>query len=498
MVDLFAGPGGLNEGFSSLLRPDGDQVFRAVSSFEMDARACDTLRLRSAVRSLRGSTEGLSFYSGFLNGEISWSQLIEQREVAAGLRDAERHVQQVELGPASRDASSDVIRDALSSAGGGPWVLIGGPPCQAYSLVGRARRTNDATFGDDVKHFLYREYLDIIERHRPPVFVMENVKGLLSHTHGGAHLFSRIIEDLSTAGDGYEIRSFVVDPHASLQPTKALAPKDYVIRSEEYGVPQKRHRVILLGVQSGLTGRSSRILTSAAGLSVEAVLADLPSVRSQISPKREDTVGLWRSIRSEALQLAGERRHNLPVPASTGFARGGKSAGMADGILQAWLTNRSGGAVTQHEARSHMPTDLMRYAYLAARAKQGHIVKVDQLPEALRPNHANIGGPNTPFSDRFRVQRLNDPSTTITSHISKDGHYYIHPDPSQMRSLTVREAARLQTFPDDYFFCGNRTQQYHQVGNAVPPFLARQLAEVVADFLGVGADGGRGLAKGDQ
>lgn len=132
-----------------------------------------------------------------------------------------------------------------------------------------------------------------------------------------------------------------------------------------------------------------------------------------------------------------------------------------------------------------MVSDLMRYAYLAAKAATGTTVKLGQLPEALVPNHANARNLDAPFTDRFRVQAWKNPSTTVTSHISKDGHYYIHPDPGQMRSLTVREAARLQTFPDDYFFCGNRTQQYHQVGNAVPPYLALKLAEVVAGLLGV-------------
>jgi DNA (cytosine-5)-methyltransferase 1 len=136
-----------------------------------------------------------------------------------------------------------------------------------------------------------------------------------------------------------------------------------------------------------------------------------------------------------------------------------------------------------------MPADLHRYAYLAATAPavgpSPTLKDVHNRQKKLLPKHKNVMDADAPFNDRFRVQVWDRPSTTIVSHISKDGHYYIHPDSSQMRSLTVREAARLQTFPDSYFFVGNRTQQYHQVGNAVPPLLAHKLAAVVSRVLGV-------------
>lgn len=134
-----------------------------------------------------------------------------------------------------------------------------------------------------------------------------------------------------------------------------------------------------------------------------------------------------------------------------------------------------------------MREDIKRYGYLAARASVvGRALKLAELPDELQPEHKNVGKTDTPFVDRFRVQMPDRPSTTVVSHISKDGHYYIHPDGSQMRSLTVREAARLQTFPDNYFFTGSRTQQYHQVGNAVPPLLAAQIAQKVAETLSLG------------
>ncbi len=131
-----------------------------------------------------------------------------------------------------------------------------------------------------------------------------------------------------------------------------------------------------------------------------------------------------------------------------------------------------------------MESDLHRYLFAASFAREERrSPKLRDFPDVLLPSHENIGSDSTPFIDRFRVQIGNQPSTTVVSHISKDGHYYIHPEPSQCRSLTVREAARLQTFPDNYFFEGNRTQQYHQVGNAVPPLLARKIAEIVLRLL---------------
>ena len=131
-----------------------------------------------------------------------------------------------------------------------------------------------------------------------------------------------------------------------------------------------------------------------------------------------------------------------------------------------------------------MEMDLARYAYLATLAAHGEAPRVADFPKDLRPKHKNLDVAGTPFTDRFKVQVWGKPSSTVVSHISKDGHYYIHPDADQMRSLTVREAARLQTFPDDYWFHGPRTMQFHQVGNAVPPLLALKIAERVADLLG--------------
>jgi DNA (cytosine-5)-methyltransferase 1 len=154
--------------------------------------------------------------------------------------------------------------------------------------------------------------------------------------------------------------------------------------------------------------------------------------------------------------------------------------------LKTWFIDRRIKGVTLHDARYHMPRDLRRYLFASHYARvHGESPRIADFPHRLRPAHKNVREAvrEDLFSDRFRVQIRGKPASTVVSHISKDGHYYIHYDPIQCRSLTVREAARLQTFPDNYFFDGTRTSRYQQVGNAVPPLLARQMAAIVRAIL---------------
>ena len=243
IIDLFAGPGGLGEGFASLKDDRGQPAFRIGLSIEMESSAHNTLTLRAVFRQLR-ETAAMRAYYDYVRGRVTLNEFRSIPAVAAAFERAHVEARRYELGETDQRLIDAEIRAALG--GEQSWVLIGGPPCQAYSLAGRSRRANDKTFGEDKKHFLYREYLRIINVHRPAIFVMENVKGLLSSQHSGAGMFPKIMKDLSRPSKGleYEIRSFV-NQDAGF----GLTPGNYVVEAERFGVPQTRHRVILLGVR---------------------------------------------------------------------------------------------------------------------------------------------------------------------------------------------------------------------------------------------------------
>lgn len=528
VIDLFAGPGGLGEGFSAF-RFNNEQRFRVALSAEKDASAHRTLTLRALYRQFDHMGVPESYYA-FLRGELGRhpeDQLYNLPEIRKPLAAAMQEVQQLTLG---EDSPQKVYRKIRTALAGEECVVIGGPPCQAYSLVGRSRNfgAKDKTYSaeDDHRNFLYKEYLKILAKFQPMVFVMENVKGILSAKVNGKHIFHSIRSDLQdpcgsikvTPDKGrdrhrYHLYSFVrkrenfslfSDDTSS---ASELDPRDFIIRCENYGVPQARHRVILLGIREDIDPGASQLQllnAHATAPTVEQAISDLPRIRSKVS-KTVDSFENWRhSIQSfdkKSLQALGQDDHvpnlvyhqfleqlqNLDKsPQNNGQDKGLKRRAFNSGLskqLKNWYEDsRLEKVVLNHESRGHIPGDLHRYLYYSTYADVvGGSPKSSNLPKVLWPAHKNFDSGK--FADRFRVQLAGCAGTTVTSHISKDGHYFIHYDPTQCRSLTVREAARLQTFPDNYYFVGNRTQQYTQVGNAVPPFLAYQLAEVVSGLV---------------
>jgi DNA (cytosine-5)-methyltransferase 1 len=488
IIDLFAGPGGLNEGFSRVVNANGERVFSTLVSVECEESAHRTLELRALFRRL--DEAGRVNYRHYVMGEITREELFRRAGVASVQASNEAMLATLGKSQAVNDAVEERIEDALAEAGAGPWVLIGGPPCQAYSLVGRARRTNEPEkYARDKKHTLYKEYLRIVRRFEPTVFLMENVPGLLSATLKGRRTFELISEDFAEAG--YELHAL-----GGTGETTALDdPRTFVIHADEHEVPQGRSRVFILGVRRGMQLTPHKLAPTAGHIDVNSAIADLPRIRSKLTKEPDSSEAWQQAIRD----IAGYAfRHVDPRLAANVRAR----ALQVDGRLplgkkpvdrianpavhQAWYSDMELPVVLNHNSRGHMRTDIQRYFFWAEYARAyGKSPKLTDVPHYLRPNHENVSGTaeDVPFADRFRVQVSNRPSTTITSHIAKDGHYYIHPDSLQCRSLSVREAARLQTFPDSYFFEGNITSQYGQVGNAVPPLLAKKLGDIIAAML---------------
>lgn len=505
IIDLFAGPGGLGEGFASCVTGATASAFEVRLSIEMDPDAHTTLELRSFFRQFPRGTAPDAYYER-LRGEITTAELFADYPRQAARARTEAWL--AELGKVPTEELHQRIRQAIGS--NHQWVLCGGPPCQAYSVVGRSRR--GGIDDDDKRIYLYREYLQILAEHEPAVFIMENVKGLLSSRVAGSGLFEQILADLHAPGASvrhrrstaqYRVLSLVAAPQRfDKAGNPQFDPQDFVIRSEQYGIPQTRHRVILLGVREDLWHNGTPLLTPAPReVPVSQVLQGLPKLRSGLS-RTTDGPDEWRATIQEVIGSGllktipnghyAEVRHavmkGLEAVKNYRADRGGEFVPFKAtvGFRPHWFLDARIGGVVNHASRPHMASDLHRYLFATAYAKvAGRSPELRDFPTALLPKHRNVTevGKEFFFDDRFRVQVSDRPSTTITCHLAKDGHYYIHHDPAQCRTFTVREAARVQTFPDNYLFCGTRTAQYRQVGNAVPPLLARQIAQVVLGIL---------------
>jgi len=552
VIDIFAGAGGLSEGFGGYSTPELSFDIRL--SIEKEAYACDTLRMRSLFRKSKDSRVPELYYDAIKGDRYA----LERIRMTTVWNAAADHVRNWTLGRIDPRIVHATIREKIG--GRRDWVLLGGPPCQTYSIIGRLRRTGlgsqfsdeklreehrrqlEEVFATDHRHTLYRQYLEIVAIHQPAIFVMENVKGILSarlpigRGRRGELLYEPVIE---------RIMADLRDPRRALQRDKSISPQrgfaaggmkyrlmsfvnpagpsgecenpaEFVIECEKYSIPQTRHRVIILGVREDLDTTELEILRERKNqLPAKTLLKGLPRIRSSLSAASEtrreygrDSQESWQCAMKDALPKSAYSRldnktkrkivqildrKSTALSSGGPFVEGPTDPKDAPPVLRKFIRDiRLGGAI-QHESRSHMASDLGRYLYSAALASTtGLSPRIEEWPQELLPAHRNVRVTRKRsktvvdgFRDRFRVQVWDKPASTIMSHNSKDGHYIIHPDPAQCRSLTVRETARLQTFPDNYYFSGSRTEQYLQVGNAVPPFLALQLARVVAKLLEV-------------
>lgn len=499
VVDIFAGPGGLGEGFSSFL-VGNKAPFKIVLSAEKDPIAHKTLTLRAFFRRFKSPASVPEAYYQIVRGEIGPEDL--EGHLAEEWKEAGKEALLLELGPESARLHKEIR--ARISTDKEPWVLVGGPPCQAYSLAGRSRNKGKKGYvaEDDARHYLYKEYLQILSDFAPPVFIMENVKGILTAEVAGKRMFPTILQDLHDPRRALGGRSQAIydiyplsadamqDAYVTGESEKAL--DRFLVRAEDLGIPQARHRVILLGVKRDHGLKKPKPMQRRAQVSIGEVIRDLPKLRSGLSKGDSDekwlaAVDQQKSKVLEALSGRQDLEEVRYAVMDTQFlseaprSSGRKPDGRSHIKYADWYHDGRLNGTLNHSARGHMPSDLGRYLYCAAFAKvmngRSPTTRKEDFPLKLKANHKNWSSGK--FANRFKVQSEELPSSTIVSHISKDGHYFIHPDTGQCRSFTVREAARAQTFPDNYFFMGGRTDQYHQVGNAVPPLLARMIAEVV-------------------
>jgi len=392
-IDLFAGCGGLSEGFYR-------QGFKAVAHVEIDHSACETLRERMR-------------HYGYKNIE---------REVVEG------------------DITSDDIIDRIEKAVNGRKVdiIIGGPPCQAYSTAGRVR--DKEGMEKDARNFLFESYVKILEYYKPKLFVFENVTGLLSAKVKGKAILPMV---LSALGKFYNISGDI---------------KRIVFNTSNYGVPQIRKRVILMGIRKDIDK-----------LDISDLYDSIKKTHYDPEMPEEERRSLKRFIDvHDALsdlpkvypgQDASTNEYNYPC--DNDFLKSIGKPGVHP--------------LMDHICRKHNDMDRERFRVMIA--NHWSFGEMRRARPDLEHEHARV------FDNSYVVQWWDLPSKTILAHIHKDGFQFIHPDYEQARTFTVREAARIQSFPDDFVFCGSRGDKYKQIGNAVPCLFAEALAKATKKAL---------------
>ncbi|MDO9150584.1 MAG: DNA cytosine methyltransferase [Methylotenera sp.] len=403
-IDLFAGAGGMSEGFVRA-------GFNPIAHVEMNANACKTLVTRSAFHYLK-ETNQLDKYKDYLTGKCTHEELLTNlpptvKESVHNYEISDDNISEI-FKKIDKNLNKDIKVD----------LIIGGPPCQAYSLLGRHKIDVE----NDPRNVLYKQYGKFLKKYKPKAFVFENVLGLLTANKG------QYFEDIKThfSNLGYNIDFRVLD-------------------ASNYGVLQNRKRVIIVGWKAinGVNHEFPMPDVLATSTTINAIFADLPSL------KPGDIINV---VNQEEVVSDNLKKHSL---------------------------DSSIGITTQHITRPHNKRDLAIYKLAIETWNTQKVrIKYTDIPKIHR-THNNTES----FLDRFKVVDGTSISHTLVAHIAKDGHHYIHPDVNQCRSISVREAARIQSFPDDYFFEGPRTAAFTQIGNAVPPLLAYAIAKKLKEKL---------------
>lgn len=402
IIDLFAGAGGLSEGFVQA-------GFVPIAHVEMDKDACNTLKTRSCFHYLRNNGQQDVYYS-YLKGEITRDDLY--KKVPKNIVDTVINV------TISDDVINDIFKKIKQLANGRKIdMIIGGPPCQAYSLLGRHRKTME----DDPRTKLYLQYGKFLKEFKPMGFVFENVPGLLS-AKKGEHF-----QNLQDYFDelGYKVHYKMLD-------------------ASDYGVLQVRHRIILVGWRKENDLGYPVIEQKRASAVINDILNDLPKLKSGEVKK----VAKYRAPSNSYLEESGIR-------------------------------SKEDEFVTENISRPVNENDAKIYACAIKLWNKKHIrIKYTDLPKEYKTQKNENS-----FLDRFKVVDGQGYAHTVVAHLAKDGHYYIHPSLEDCRSISVREAARMQSFPDNFYFEGSRSAMFKQIGNAVPPLMAKSIAESIKSIL---------------
>ena len=400
-IDLFAGASGMSEGFIKA-------GFNPIAHVEMDEQACNTIKTRAVYHFLKRNNR-IQHYYDYLKGNISTEELysLVPKRVLDSVLNVEITDDSItplfnQINKLRKDKSIDLI--------------IGGPPCQAYSLLGRHQKEIE----NDPRNKLYIQYGRFLKEFKPKAFVFENVPGMLSANKG------KHFKNLKTYFKrlGYQVHFDTLD-------------------ASDYGVLQARKRIIIVGWQKENDFGFPVLKKVDKKYSVFEGFSDLPKLK----PGDSLNVAKYQTIANEYLKKF-EIRNGIDF-------------------------------TTQHIARPHNKRDLKIYEFAIKKwNSEGVRMKYTDLPLQLR-THKNL----TSFIDRFKVVNGEGISHTVVAHIAKDGHYYIHPDLEQCRSISVREAARLQSFPDDFYFENSRTAAFKQIGNAVPPLMSHAIAKEMKKLL---------------
>ncbi len=402
IIDLFAGAGGLSEGFVQA-------GFVPIAHVEMDKDACNTLRTRCCFHYLRANNQ-LDVYYKYLKGEITRETLYASVPV-----EVTNAVINVEISDKTINDTFDKIK--LLAKGRKIDMIIGGPPCQAYSLLGRHRKTME----DDPRTLLYLQYGKFLKKFSPKGFVFENVPGLLS-AKKGEHF-----QNLQAYFDelGYKVHY-------------------RMLNASDYGVLQERRRIIIVGWQKNNDMGYPDIEKIATDAVINDILGDLPLLKAG----EKEMVSSYKKENNSYLRESGIR---------------------SDGER----------FVTQNITRPVNANDAAIYDYSIKLWDSKQVrVKYTDLPIELRTQKNEDS-----FLDRFKVVNGKGNAHTVVAHLAKDGHYYIHPSLNVCRSISVREAARMQSFPDNFYFEGSRSAMFKQIGNAVPPLMAKTIALEIIKML---------------